>query len=113
LLNTNGGDLSYMHSGMYGIYALQERVRLVRGTAPAQISGPKISVCHGVGGMLARRARSLCRTSRPNVMLLLRLFAFPYLTIPAFESIRKAIKFSCFPHKTKAPGNPQRCGYSW
>jgi acetyl-CoA acetyltransferase len=50
-LNTNGGGLSYMHSGMYGMYALQESVRQVRGTAPAQISGARISVCHGVGGM--------------------------------------------------------------
>ena len=33
-LNTNGGDLSYMHSGMYGMYALQESVRQMRGTAP-------------------------------------------------------------------------------
>jgi acetyl-CoA acetyltransferase len=41
--------LSYMHSGMYGIYALQESVRQMRGTAPAQIPGAKISVCHGVG----------------------------------------------------------------
>ena len=24
-LNTNGGGLSYMHSGMYGMYALQEQ----------------------------------------------------------------------------------------
>src|SRR5712675_56109 len=30
-LNTNGGGLSYMHSGMYGMYALQESVRHVRG----------------------------------------------------------------------------------
>jgi acetyl-CoA acetyltransferase len=52
-LNTNGGGLSYMHSGMYGMYALQESVRQMRGTAPAQISGAKISVCHGVGGMFA------------------------------------------------------------
>jgi acetyl-CoA acetyltransferase len=49
-LNTNGGGLSYMHSGMY---ALQESVRQMRGTAPAQIRGAKISVCHGVGGMFA------------------------------------------------------------
>ncbi len=35
-LNTNGGGLSYMHSGMYGMYALQESVRQMRGTAPAQ-----------------------------------------------------------------------------
>ncbi len=52
-LNTNGGGLSYMHSGMYGMYALQESVRQMRGTAPAQVEGAKISVCHGVGGMFA------------------------------------------------------------
>jgi len=52
-LNSNGGGLSYMHSGMYGMYALQEGVRQMRGTAPAQIPGAKISVCHGVGGMFA------------------------------------------------------------
>ena len=52
-LNTNGGGLSYMHSGMYGMYALQESVRQLRGLAPAQVDGAKISVCHGVGGMFA------------------------------------------------------------
>jgi acetyl-CoA acetyltransferase len=52
-LNTNGGGLSYMHSGMYGMYALQESVRQMRGIAPAQVAGAKISVCHGVGGMFA------------------------------------------------------------
>ncbi len=52
-LNTNGGGLSYMHSGMYGMYALQESVRQMRGIAPAQVKGAKISVCHGVGGMFA------------------------------------------------------------
>ena len=52
-LNTNGGGLSYMHSGMYGMYALQESVRQMRGTAPAQVPNAKISVCHGVGGMFA------------------------------------------------------------
>jgi acetyl-CoA acetyltransferase len=52
-LNTNGGGLSYMHSGMYGMYALQEGVRQLRGTAPAQVKDARISVCHGVGGMFA------------------------------------------------------------
>jgi len=52
-LNTNGGGLSYAHSGMYGMFALQESVRQMRGTAPAQVAGAKISVCHGVGGMFA------------------------------------------------------------
>ena len=52
-MNTNGGGLSYMHSGMYGMYALQESVRQMRGIAPAQVPGAKILVCHGVGGMFA------------------------------------------------------------
>ena len=50
-LNTNGGGLSYMHSGMYGMYALQESVRQMRGTAAAQVPNAKISVSQGVGGM--------------------------------------------------------------
>jgi len=49
--NTNGGGLSYMHSGMYGMYALQESVRQMRGEAAAQVEGAEISVCLGVGGM--------------------------------------------------------------
>ncbi len=52
-VNTNGGGLSYMHSGMYGMYALQESIRQMRGIAPAQVAGAKISVAHGVGGMFA------------------------------------------------------------
>jgi len=52
-LNTNGGGLSYMHSGMYGMYALQESVRQMRGVAAAQVKGAKISIAHGVGGMFA------------------------------------------------------------
>src|ERR1700681_1829029 len=64
-LNTNGGGLSYMHSGMYGMYALQESVRQMRGTAPAQIPGAKISVCHGVGGMFAASGTIIMSNERP------------------------------------------------
>ena len=52
-LNTNGGGLSYMHSGMYGMYAMQESIRQMRGIAPAQVPDAKISISHGVGGMFA------------------------------------------------------------
>ena len=38
-LNTNGGGLSYMHSGMYGMYAMQESVRQLRGIAPGAGAG--------------------------------------------------------------------------
>src|SRR5262249_21531228 len=50
-MNTNGGGLSYMHSGMYGMYALQEGVRQMRGTAAAQVPDARVSFCLGVGGM--------------------------------------------------------------
>ena len=50
-MNTNGGGLSYMHSGMYGMYALQESDRQIRGTAPAQVVDANVSLCLGVGGM--------------------------------------------------------------
>ncbi len=52
-LNTNGGGLSYTHTGMYGMFAIQESVRQLRGTAPAQVDGVEVSVAHGVGGMFA------------------------------------------------------------
>jgi acetyl-CoA acetyltransferase len=50
-LNTNGGGLSYTHTGMYGMFAIQESVRQLRGTAPAQVPNVEVSVAHGVGGM--------------------------------------------------------------
>ena len=50
-MNTNGGGLSYMHSGMYGMYAMQESVRQLRGSAAAQVEDAEISLCLGVGGM--------------------------------------------------------------
>ena len=52
-MNTNGGGLSYTHTGMYGMFAIQESVRQLRGTAPAQVPDAKISVAQGVGGMFA------------------------------------------------------------
>jgi acetyl-CoA acetyltransferase len=52
-MNTNGGGLNYMHSGMYGMYAMQESVRQLRGVAAAQVPGIRISMCQGIGGMFA------------------------------------------------------------
>ena len=64
-MNTNGGGLSYTHTGMYGMFALQESVRQMRGTAPAQVAGAKISVCHGVGGMFAASGTIIFSNQRP------------------------------------------------
>ena len=64
-LNTNGGGLSFMHSGMYGMYALQESVKQMRGTAAAQVPNAKISVSHGVGGMFAAAGTIIMSNERP------------------------------------------------
>jgi acetyl-CoA acetyltransferase len=50
-LNTNGGGLSYTHTGMYGMFLLLESVRQVRGEAPAQVPDVDVSLAQGVGGM--------------------------------------------------------------
>jgi acetyl-CoA acetyltransferase len=50
-MNTNGGGLSYTHTGMYGMFAIQESVRQVRGQAAAQVPDVDISVVLGNGGM--------------------------------------------------------------
>jgi hypothetical protein len=65
-MNTNGGGLSYMHSGMYGMYALQESVRQMRGTAPALVAGAEVSVCLGVGGMFAASGCVVFSNAEPS-----------------------------------------------
>jgi len=50
-MNTNGGGLSYTHTGMYGMFLIQESVRQLRGEAAAQVSNVNVSVAQGVGGM--------------------------------------------------------------
>jgi acetyl-CoA acetyltransferase len=52
-LNTNGGGLSYTHTGMYGMFAILESVRQLRGEAAAQVPDPAVSVVLGNGGMFA------------------------------------------------------------
>jgi acetyl-CoA acetyltransferase len=48
-MNTNGGGLSYTHTGMYGMFAIQEAVRQLRGEAAVQVPGISISFVQGVG----------------------------------------------------------------
>jgi len=63
-MNTNGGGLSYTHTGMYGMFAIQESVRQVRGEAAHQVPDVKVSFCQGVGGMFMA-AGSLVFTNTP------------------------------------------------
>jgi acetyl-CoA acetyltransferase len=62
-MNTNGGGLSYTHTGMYGMFAIQEAVRQVRGTAVVPGPDVEISFAQGVGGMFSA-AGSLVLASR-------------------------------------------------
>ena len=61
-VNTSGGGLSYTHSGMYGMYALQESIRQLRGEAPAQVDGVEVSLTHAIGGMFQAAATTILST---------------------------------------------------
>jgi acetyl-CoA acetyltransferase len=53
-VNTNGGGLSCVHPGMYGIFTLIEAVEQLRGEAGArQVEGAELALCHGNGGLLS------------------------------------------------------------
>lgn len=64
-MNTNGGGLSYTHTGMYGMFALQESIRQVRGNAPAQVPGVDVSFAQGVGGMFTAAGSIIFGSERP------------------------------------------------
>jgi acetyl-CoA acetyltransferase len=53
-MNTQGGALSYTHPGMFGIFALIEAVRQVRGECgPRQVKDAELALCNGTGGVLS------------------------------------------------------------
>lgn len=64
-VNTNGGGLNYTHSGMYGMYALQESIRQLRGEAAAQVDGVTTSLTHTIGGMFQAAATAILSTELP------------------------------------------------
>lgn len=53
-MNTNGGGLSYTHTGMYGIFLIIEAVRQLRGECgERQVSECRIALVNGLGGILS------------------------------------------------------------
>ena len=59
-VNTNGGGLSCVHPGMYGIFILIEAVRQLRGDCGArQVSGAELALVHGNGGALASQSTAI------------------------------------------------------
>lgn len=55
-VNTNGGGLSCVHPGMYGLFATIEAVEQLRGgCGERQIDGAELAVAHGNGGSLSHQ----------------------------------------------------------
>jgi acetyl-CoA acetyltransferase len=56
-VNTNGGGLSCAHPGMYGLIAIVEAVRQLKGEAPGrQVEDAELALAHGNGGVLSSQA---------------------------------------------------------
>lgn len=63
-VNTNGGGLSCVHPGMYGIFALIEAVRQLRGEGgERQVTGAVTALAHGNGGTLSSQATAILGTA--------------------------------------------------
>ena len=67
-VNTNGGGLSCVHPGMYGLFVTIEAIRQIRAAAgddedPREaggwVEGAKLSLAHGNGGVLASQATTI------------------------------------------------------
>ena len=62
-VNTNGGGLSFMHPGMFGIFEMIEAVEQLRGTAGArQVPGAQTALAHGNGGVLSSQVTAVFGT---------------------------------------------------
>ena len=65
-INTNGGGMSYTHTGMYGMFAIQEAVRQLRGEAAYNVpGGVTTSFVQGVGGMFGAAGTLILTNKAP------------------------------------------------
>lgn len=56
-VNTNGGGLSCVHPGMYGMFTVVEGARQIQGACgERQIKDVNLALCHGNGGTLSSQA---------------------------------------------------------
>ncbi|QOT73350.1 thiolase [Sphingobium fuliginis] len=63
-LNTNGGGLSCVHPGMYGLFLLVEATRQLRGECgERQVGNARLAVAHGNGGVLSSEATVVLGTA--------------------------------------------------
>ncbi len=62
-VNTNGGGLSCVHPGMYGLMLIIECVEQLRGIAgERQVANAKVGLCNGNGGYLSSQATAIFGT---------------------------------------------------
>jgi acetyl-CoA acetyltransferase len=61
-VNTNGGGLSCVHPGMYGLFLIVEAVTQLRRQAGERQVNAEIALCHGNGGTLASQATAILGT---------------------------------------------------
>ncbi|HLU01029.1 MAG TPA: thiolase [Burkholderiaceae bacterium] len=62
-VNTNGGGLSCVHPGMYGIFILIEAVRQLRGECgERQVQGAELALVNGNGGTLSSQSTAILGT---------------------------------------------------
>ena len=59
-VNTNGGGLSCVHPGMYGLFTVVEAVQQLMGAAgERQVPGAKLALAHGNGGVLSSQVTAI------------------------------------------------------
>ena len=63
-VNTNGGGLSCVHPGMYGLFLMIEAVQQLRGEAgDRQVAGAELAACNGNGGYLSSQVSAVFGTA--------------------------------------------------
>lgn len=62
-VNTNGGGLSCVHPGMYGVFLMIEAVRQLRGECGVrQVASADLALVHGNGGTLSSQSTAILGT---------------------------------------------------
>jgi len=62
-VNTNGGGLSCVHPGMYGMFLMIEAVQQLRGECgERQVDNAELAACNGSGGFLASQVTAIFGT---------------------------------------------------
>ncbi len=63
-VNTNGGGLSCVHPGMYGLFTVVEAVQQIAGQAgERQVPDARLALAHGNGGVLSSQATVILGTA--------------------------------------------------